>query len=129
MTGSYLRTYFLAKYITSNAPALAKLITPLQGFLIETNGYRKMGLRYDDLISEENPIVQKAINRLPPKEYCDRVFRIRRAHQLSIMQQLLPKEEYLKPDEDVRYLTPYILEVEAEMKEREYFDTMAVVAK
>ncbi|KAK9356107.1 cytochrome b-c1 complex subunit 7 [Lipomyces doorenjongii] len=129
MTGSYLRTYFLAKYITSNAPALAKLITPLQGFLIETNGYRKMGLRYDDLIAEENPIVQKAINRLPPKEYYDRVFRIRRAHQLSLMHQLLPKEEYLKPEEDVRYLTPYILEVEAEMKEREYFDTMAVVTK
>ncbi|KAK9467394.1 ubiquinol-cytochrome C reductase complex 14kD subunit-domain-containing protein [Lipomyces arxii] len=129
MVGSYLRTFGMAKYVMTNSPTLTKIILPLANFLVETNGYRKMGLRYDDLIAEENPIVQKAINRLEPKEYYDRVFRLRRAHQLSLMHQLLPKEEYIKPEEDIRYLTPYILQVEAEVKEREFFDTMVVSKK
>lgn len=85
--------------------------------------------RYDDLIAEESPVVQKAISRLEPKEYYDRVFRIRRAHQLSLMHQLLPKEERLKPEDDIRYLTPYILEAEAELRERQYFDSATVAAR
>ncbi|KAK7208571.1 ubiquinol-cytochrome c reductase complex 14 kDa protein [Myxozyma melibiosi] len=125
----FLRSFGLANMVTSKSQGLAKLVVPLAGFLEEINGYRKLGLRYDDLIAEESPVVQKAINRLPPKEYYDRVFRIRRAHQLSLMHQLLPKEEYLKPEDDIRYLTPYILEAEAEAKEREYFDSATVVIK
>ncbi|KAK9451820.1 ubiquinol-cytochrome C reductase complex 14kD subunit-domain-containing protein [Limtongia smithiae] len=129
MTGSFLRTYSLAQYVTTKSPALTKMIVPLASFLIETNGYRKLGLRYDDLIAEESPVVQKAINRLEPKEYYDRVFRMRRAVQLSITHQLLPKEERLKPEDDIRYLTPYILEVEAELRERQYFDSAMVSVK
>ncbi|KAK9456102.1 cytochrome b-c1 complex subunit 7 [Dipodascopsis uninucleata] len=128
MTGSYLRTYNLAQYV-AKSPLLTKLVVPIAGLMIETNGYRKMGLRYDDLIAEENPIVQKAINRLEPKEYYDRAYRIRRAHQLSLQHQLLPKDQYLKPEEDIRYLTPYILEVEAEVRERQYFDNISIVSK
>ncbi|KAK9478130.1 ubiquinol-cytochrome C reductase complex 14kD subunit-domain-containing protein [Lipomyces japonicus] len=129
MTGSFLRTYNLASYVTSKAPNFTKLILPIASFLIETGGYRKLGLRYDDLHAEENPIIKKAINRLEPKEYYDRVFRIRRAHQLSLQHQLLPKDQQLKPEEDIRYLTPYILEAEAEARERQYFDNLTVISK
>ena len=37
----------------------------------------------DDLIPEESETVQKALKRLPPKEAYDRVFRMRRAFQVS----------------------------------------------
>jgi ubiquinol-cytochrome c reductase subunit 7 len=39
--------------------------------------------RADDLIPEENDVVQLAIKRLPPKEAYDRIFRLRRAFQVS----------------------------------------------
>jgi hypothetical protein len=39
--------------------------------------------RADDLIPEESDVVQKAIKRLPPKEAYDRVFRLRRAFQVT----------------------------------------------
>ena len=72
----------------------------------------------DDLIPEENDVVQLALKRLPPKEAYDRVWRLRRALQVytiglctfgalanmpqcSVSHQLLPKEEWTKP-EDVR---------------------------
>lgn len=46
-------------------------------------GYRQLGLRYEDLLPEENDITQLALKRLPPKESYDRVFRLRRAFQVS----------------------------------------------
>ena len=39
--------------------------------------------RADDLIPEENDTVLLALKRLPPKEAYDRVFRLRRAFQVS----------------------------------------------
>lgn len=55
--------------------------------------------RFDDLIEEETDIVQKALKRLSPKESYDRVFRLRRAVQLSYQHKLLPKNEWTKPEE------------------------------
>lgn len=40
--------------------------------------------RVDDLLPEESETMQKAIQRLPPKEAYDRVFRIRRAFQVGV---------------------------------------------
>lgn len=37
----------------------------------------------DDLIVEENDVVQEALKRLPPKIAYDRMFRMRRAVQVS----------------------------------------------
>jgi len=45
-------------------------------------GYRQLGLKYEDLLPEENEITQLALKRLPPKEAYDRVFRLRRAFQV-----------------------------------------------
>ena len=48
-----------------------------------------VGLRYDDLIPEENDTVQLALKRLPPKEAYDRVFRLRRAFQVMALQKFV----------------------------------------
>lgn len=80
-----------------------------------------MGLRYDDLIVEENMQMQKvrvfdffcarmarvvhgqktnmmqALSRLPANETYDRVYRMRRAVQCSIIQRDLPKEQWTTP--------------------------------
>lgn len=85
-----------------------------------------MGLKVDDLIPEESETVQKALKRLPPKEAYDRVFRMRRAFQCSLQHQLLPKDQWTKPEEDEMYLTPYIQEVESEARERDDLESMTI---
>lgn len=58
-------------------------------------GYRQHGLKYDDLIIEENETVQKALKRLTPREEYDRAYRLRVASQLSVLHHPLPKEQQL----------------------------------
>jgi len=99
---------------------------PLANWYTNAAGYRKLGLRADDLIPEESDTVLLAIKRLPPKEAYDRVFRMRRAFQCSLSHQLLPKEEHTKTEEDDPYLTPLIEEIEAELKEREDLEAMVI---
>ncbi|KAJ3097927.1 DEAD-box type RNA helicase [Phlyctochytrium planicorne] len=62
-------------------------------------GYRKLGLRFDDLIPDETEVVQEAIRRLPPREFQDRIFRFRRALNLSVAQSKLEQPEWTKPEE------------------------------
>jgi ubiquinol-cytochrome c reductase subunit 7 len=83
-----------------------------------------MNCSYDDLISEENEDVQTALKRLTPKESYDRVFRLRRATQLSLQQKVLPREAWTKPEDDVAYVSQLLAAVEAEAKEREDLDTI-----
>ena len=83
----------------------------------------------DDLLVEEDPTVLKALARLPPRESYDRIYRIRRATQLSLQQKILPKEEWTKPEEDVRYLTPILEQLMAEAKEKDALDTLTVMKK
>jgi len=99
---------------------------PLANWYCNAAGYRQLGLRADDLLPEENDTVQNALKRLRPQEAYDRVFRLRRAFQLSMSHQLLPKEEWTKPEEDVPYLSGIITDIEAEMAEREDLETMIV---
>lgn len=42
------------------------------------------------------------------------------------MRRPLPKEQWLKPEDDVRYLTPYIKQVAKEDKERADWDSVTV---
>lgn len=102
---------------------------PLAHWYANASGYRRLGLRADDLIPEENDTVQLALKRLPPKEAYDRVFRLRRAFQASLAHQLLPASEQTKPDEDKPYLSPIIAEIEAENKERADLEAMIVQKK
>jgi ubiquinol-cytochrome c reductase subunit 7 len=45
------------------------------------------------------------------------------------MRRPLPKEEWVKAEDDVRYLTPLINEVVKEDAERAYWDTIVVERK
>jgi len=99
---------------------------PLSEWYKDAAGYRKMGLKADDLIMEENETVQLALKRLPPKEAYDRIYRLRRAFQCSLSHSLLPLEQHTKPEEDLLYLSPIIREIEAENKEREDLDVMTL---
>ncbi|KAF7506180.1 hypothetical protein GJ744_012160 [Endocarpon pusillum] len=115
----------LAPFIRSR-PWLKRWMVPFANWYASAQGYRKLGLRADDLIPEENDTVQLALKRLPPKEAYDRVFRLRRAFQASLSHQLLPPEEHTKPEEDIAYLSPIITEIEAENQERDDLEEMFV---
>ncbi|PWN17854.1 putative ubiquinol--cytochrome-c reductase [Microstroma glucosiphilum] len=115
----------LAKYVTSS-PALMRFLKPVADAYARAAGYRKMGLRYDDLLIEENDTAQKAISRLSERETYDRAFRLRQATQLSVLHRQLPKEQWVTPQEDRRYLNPLIEELRTEEQERAAWDTVKV---
>lgn len=50
--------FSLAKYIKSS-PGLMRMIQPVANAFANAAGHRKFGLRYDDIIAEENPHMQK----------------------------------------------------------------------
>ena len=57
-------------------------------------------MRKDDLMNEEDtPELIEAVRRLPEEEQNLRMFRMKRALDLSMKHQVLPKEEWTKPDE------------------------------
>ncbi|KAI0085478.1 ubiquinol-cytochrome-c reductase complex subunit 6 [Irpex rosettiformis] len=118
----------LAPTIKANR-GLYKIIKPFAGWYADLMGYRRMGLKYDDLLVEERPDVQRALGRLTDKEQYDRTFRFRRASQASILHADLPKSQWLKPEEDTRYLTPHVESVVEEDSERQVWDTLAVERK
>ncbi|KAG8005211.1 Cytochrome b-c1 complex subunit 7, partial [Nibea albiflora] len=76
------------------------------------------GLMRDDTIYE-NDDVKEALRRLPENHYNNRMFRMKRALDLSMKQQILPKDQWTKYEEDVHYLAPYLEEVIRERKEKE----------
>uniref|UniRef100_A0A2K5QW73 Cytochrome b-c1 complex subunit 7 n=1 Tax=Cebus imitator TaxID=2715852 RepID=A0A2K5QW73_CEBIM len=53
----------------------------------------------DDTIYEDED-VKEAIRRLPENLYNDRMFRIKRALDLSMKHQILPKEQWTKYEEN-----------------------------
>lgn len=108
-------------------PVLAKTLVPVANAFRELSGYRKMGMKMEDLISEENDVMEKAILRMPKDEYYARTYRILTAHQLALSHHLLPKAKQLSEAEDTLVLTPYILEAEAEAAEKAELDNLVVV--
>ncbi|KAL5120529.1 Cytochrome b-c1 complex subunit 7 [Pleosporales sp. CAS-2024a] len=118
----------LAPFINKR-PWLQRWMKPLASWYCNAAGYRQLGLRADDLLPEENDVVQTALKRLQPQEAYDRVFRLRRAMQLSMSHQLLPKEEWTKEEDDTAYLTSKIKEIEAEMAEREDLEAMVITKR
>ncbi|EED23667.1 ubiquinol-cytochrome c reductase complex 14 kDa protein [Talaromyces stipitatus ATCC 10500] len=118
----------LTSYVVKR-PYLKRWLQPIAEWYTNAAGYRRLGLRADDLIPEESELVQQAIKRLPAKEAYDRVFRLRRAFQCSISHTLLPAAEQTKPEEDVEYLSPIIRELQKEAQEREDLDNLIVKRK
>ncbi|KAJ6513878.1 ubiquinol-cytochrome-c reductase complex subunit 6 [Mycena vitilis] len=118
----------LAPFIRSS-PTLSKLFTPVAKWYAGGSLYRQYGLLYDDLLIEERPEVQKALSRLTPRQAYDRAFRIKRASHADVLHAPLPRDQWTKPEEDVRYLLPHVLAVESEFKERVKWDTLEVTRK
>ncbi|KAJ2743463.1 Cytochrome b-c1 complex subunit 7 [Coemansia sp. BCRC 34301] len=102
---------------------------PLANTWVNLSGYRRLGLRYDDLLREETPIIQEAISRLAREESDLRNYRHRRAFQLSLSHQELPSPQWTKAEDDVQYLQPLIEEVSQEYAERDAFNSMRTVRK
>lgn len=73
---------------------------------------------HDDALYEDAD-VKEAIRRLPDDVRDARNFRMMRAIQLDMCKQILPKEQWTKYEEDVKYLQPYLEEVKREREERE----------
>ncbi|KAH7325857.1 cytochrome b-c1 complex subunit 7 [Stachybotrys elegans] len=110
-------------------PWLTKALMPLANWYTGAAGYRQLGLRYDDLLEEEREATQIALKRLSPKEQYERIYRIRRSTQLSYQHKILPRDQWTKPHEDIRYLKPILDQVEAELAEKDALDSMTVIKK
>ena len=80
-------------------------------------GLFAFSLMQDDIIYE-NDEVKEAIRRLPENFYDDREFRIKRALDMHMRQQILPKLQWTEY-EDKFYLEPSLKEVLWERKGRE----------
>ncbi|XP_036949701.1 cytochrome b-c1 complex subunit 7 [Acanthopagrus latus] len=105
--------------MASRAPvATGRLMLGVRKWYYSLCGFNKLGLMRDDTLYEDQD-VKEAIRRLPEDLYNDRTFRMKRALDLSMKQQILPKEMWTKFEEDVPYLTPYVDEVVRERKEKE----------
>ncbi|KAI8328485.1 cytochrome b-c1 complex subunit 7 [Chlamydoabsidia padenii] len=120
------------KSVVQNSKFLSGLLKPAAKVYAGAAGYRQIGLKYDDLVAEESPLVKEALRRLEiaePRQMYDRAYRIRVAMQCSLSHTLLPKDQWVTPEADVRYLQPYIEEVTAEINEREAFDNIKFTAK
>ncbi|CAJ0936766.1 unnamed protein product [Ranitomeya imitator] len=102
----------------STVQASGRFMESIRKWYYGLAGFNKIGLMRDDTLYE-TPDVQEAIRRLPAKVYDDRMFRIKRALDLDMKKNILPKEQWTKYEEDVSYLQPYIREVIRERKEKE----------
>ncbi|ODQ63903.1 Hdbt inhibited cytochrome Bc1 complex [Nadsonia fulvescens var. elongata DSM 6958] len=125
---TFIQTAKIADFVLSK-PGLAKIAVPIASWFANAAGYRKIGLKYEDLITEENPTVQTALKRLDAKESYDRVFRLATAHQCSLSHKLLPKNEWVKTSDDKPYISQYIKEIEQENQERVLLDNIVVSKK
>ncbi|KAF9997698.1 Cytochrome b-c1 complex subunit 7 [Entomortierella chlamydospora] len=108
---------------------LSGMLQPVANAFVNAAGYRQLGLRYDDVLREETDIIREAINRLPEQEGYERVFRMKTAFQYSLSHTIATKENALKPEDDIRYLTPIIDEVAAEYAEKEDFNNIKSFSK
>ncbi|XP_045581587.1 cytochrome b-c1 complex subunit 7 [Procambarus clarkii] len=100
---------------------LAQLNNSLKRFAFRASGFNQYGLYYDDCL-HETPDVIEALERLPQNIKDERNFRMQRALQLSLVKNILPKEQWISFEEDRekgRYLQPYLKEVIKERKEQE----------
>lgn len=90
-------TYFFQHEATHNYSLCYYVVTPLWHIQHYFSGLRK-----GDLLNEDDPDVVEAIRRLPPEEFNLRQFRVKRALDLSMKHQILPKEQWT-PKEEVKF--------------------------
>ncbi|XP_059608517.1 cytochrome b-c1 complex subunit 7-like [Phlebotomus argentipes] len=105
----------MSRYVARVGPRVS---SALAKYVYNWAGFNQYGLYREDILYEDDD-VQEAVRRLPRDLYDARNFRIIRALQLSMTKTILPKEQWTKYEEDVKYLEPYLDEVIRERKEKE----------
>lgn len=73
-------------------------------------------------VYDSTPEVEEAIRRLPADVFDARNQRISNAFHASLNKNYLPKEQWTKYEEDIKYLEPYLEEVRRENSEREAYN-------
>ncbi|XP_054839792.1 cytochrome b-c1 complex subunit 7-like [Eublepharis macularius] len=101
------------------AAASSRLLEGIGKWYYNAAGFNKLGLMRDDTLYEDED-VKEAIRRLPEDVRNERLFRLKRAIDLSMRHRILPKEEWVKYEEDKQYLQPYLKEVIRERLEKEW---------
>ncbi|XP_071356543.1 cytochrome b-c1 complex subunit 7 [Trachinotus anak] len=112
------RSFSVVKMASRAPAATGRLMLGFRKWYYNMCGFNKLGLMRDDTIYEDSD-VKEALRRLPEDMSNERTFRIKRALDLSMKQQILPKDKWTKFEEDVSYLSPYLNEVIRERKEKE----------
>ncbi|CDQ77375.1 unnamed protein product [Oncorhynchus mykiss] len=91
--------------MASRAPATTgRLLVSFRKWYYNAAGFNKIGLMRDDTIHEDSD-VKEALRRLPEKVYNDRMFRLKRALDLSMKQAVLPKEQRTQYEETWAQMT------------------------
>ncbi|CAD5113574.1 DgyrCDS2737 [Dimorphilus gyrociliatus] len=112
-----LSRLYIVKMAAARQVASSGLRQTLSKFLFNRAYYPQLGLLTDDTL-RETEVVTEAIRRLPDNLYDERMFRITRALHLSLKKETLPKAEWTTFETDVKYLTPFVEEVEREFQEK-----------
>jgi ubiquinol-cytochrome c reductase subunit 7 len=81
-------------------------------------GHRKLGLRYEDLLEDFQPDVKEAIRRLPAEARQARYVRQKVSTDTAMKMTILPKEQWVRPEEDLPYLRRSLREIRAENADR-----------
>jgi len=115
MAASYVATKATLIASRANVP---KCKLALMRWAYNLSYYNQLGLRHDDCLRETDD-VKEAIRRLPKYLQDERMWRSSRALYLSMRKEILPKEEWTKWEDDVRYLKPYLEEVRKELQEKQ----------
>lgn len=116
--GPTLLTKFYRAYI---APWYFRMFTgPLERWqhACLTRYLREHGLMYDDLMSEREPIVERALEMLPEDMAIARFRRIVRGMHISMLRMYPPLEDQ-NYDPFIPYLAPYIEEAKFQIQEEE----------
>lgn len=86
------------------------------------NTHTHAGLMLNDVYDDDTPEVAEAVRRLPGNVYDARRKRIDIAFHLSATKSILPKDQWTKYEDDVKYLEPYLDEVKREFSEKKSYE-------
>ncbi|XP_047565771.1 cytochrome b-c1 complex subunit 7-like [Lutra lutra] len=99
------------------AVASSQRLEGIRKWYYNAAGLNGLRLMREDTVREDDDV--KDVRRLPENLYNDRMFRIKKALELTMRHQILPKEQWTKYEEDKFYLEPYLKVVIRKRKERE----------
>jgi len=92
-------------------------------WLYNISYFPQLGMMRHDAVRKNDPIVKEAVKRLPKDLAAERQFRISRALHLSYRNTVLPRSEWMKLEDDVPYLDPYIKQVVEELEAKKKFES------